>query len=221
MLRSYGPAAVAASSSLFKPLRNVNTSSLHADVPLDDIARRKKYDDLGLAPGSSSRSIPREILRLYSQEVASLSSTRQDRRFHSASAALDCATGGTANESANSSYTHCQLRQRRLELERELAALDDTSLACSELSDAGLCLWHDSRLRQDRYPLHCTRETDLSSQSSSAYNPLGAGVGLKASTTFELSQAMKWLVTVRYCMSLDLTRRDGSGQNPSSYSQIV
>lgn len=96
MLRSYGPAAVAAGSSLFRPLRNVDTNALHADVPLDQAARLKKYDDLGVA--GPSRSIPKE--RLYSQEVGY--DVRQDRRIHSASAALIGATGATASGS-----THC------------------------------------------------------------------------------------------------------------------
>lgn len=137
LLRSYGPAAVAAGSSVLKPLRNVNTASLHANVPpLDEASRRKKYDDLGVA-GASSRP-PRD--RLYSQEVRGgpaagqnpTGSGQLDRRVHSASAALLGATGGNATGSAYSSYTRAQLRQRRIELERELAALETTSDAPSE-----------------------------------------------------------------------------------------
>lgn len=132
MLRSYGPAAVAAGSSLFRPLRNVDTNSLHADAPLDDVSRRKKYDDLGIA-GPAEAALPQRE-RLYSQEMSG--NARQDRRIPSASAAISGATGATASGSAYSSYTRAQLRQRRLELERELAILENSSVAGSEGSDA-------------------------------------------------------------------------------------
>lgn len=178
MLRSYGPAAVAAGSSLFRPLRNVDTNALHADVPLDQAARRKKYDDLGVA--GPSRSIPKE--RLYSQEVGY--DVRQDRRIHSASAALIEATGATASGSAYSSYTRAQLRQRRLELERELAALENTSVAASDASDAGA-----SSARGNSDTPSTVRDRHISLPSlplpGQRTSPATTPPGLEASTTFE------------------------------------
>lgn len=182
MLRSYGPAAVAASSSLFRPLRNVNTTSLHADVPLDDIARRKKYDDLGVA--GPSKSIPRERERLYSQEVTG----RQDRRIQSASAAFVGATGASASGSAYSLYTRAQLRQRRLELERELAALENTSLAGGEASDAASAGNLSSARGKSNAP-STVRERHTSAPSlplpGQHDSPSVTPPGLEASTTFE------------------------------------
>lgn len=184
MLRSYGPASVAASSSLFRPLRNVNTNSLHANVPLDEVSRRKKYDDLGVA--GPSRSMPSEKQRLYSQEVPR--DVRQDRRIHSASAALIGATGGTASGSAYSSYTRAQLRQRRLELERELEALESTSIAGSEASDAASA----GGLTPARGNLNTPstiRERHISAPSlplpGERRSPAVTPPGLEASTTFE------------------------------------
>lgn len=182
MLRSYGPAAVAASSSLFRPLRNVNTTSLHADVPLDEASRRKKYDDLSVG-APPLRTKPRE--RLYSQEVGPI--LRQDRRIHSASAALVGATGGAASGSAYSSYTRAQLRQRRLELERELAALESTSVGTSE---AGEHLFRSDGPRSGHASTPSTvRERHISAPSlplpgqhiSSSITP----PGMEGSTTFE------------------------------------
>lgn len=184
MLRSYGPAAVAASSSLFRPLRNVNTTSLHANVPLDDVARRKKYDDLGVA--GPSRSMPRKKQRLYSQEVTS--EPRQDRRIQSASAALIGATGGVSSGSAYSSYTRAQLRQRRLELERELAALENTSIAGSEASDAASAGGLTPARGKASTP-STIRERHISAPSlplpGQRRSPAVTPPGLEASTTFE------------------------------------
>lgn len=184
MLRSYGPAAVAASSSLFRPLRNVNTTTLHADVPLDDVSRRKKYDDLGVA--GSSRAIPLERQRLYSQEVSR--DIRQDRRIHSASAALVGATGGAASASAYSSYTRAQLRQRRLELERELEALESTSVLGSEASDAASAGGLTPARSKVNTP-STIRERHISAPSlplpGERRSPAVTPPGMEASTTFE------------------------------------
>jgi len=184
MLRSYGPAAVAASSSLFRPLRGVNTNSLHADVPLDDVAQRKKYDDLGVA--GPFRSMPREKQRLYSQEV--ITSSRQDRRIQSASAALVGDTGGVSSGSAYSTYTRAQLRQRRLELERELAALENTSIAGSEASDIASAGGLTPARGKASTP-STIRERHISAPSlplpGERRSPAVTPPGLEASTTFE------------------------------------
>lgn len=128
MLRSYGPAALAAGQAMLHPLSSATANvKLNAarGQPVDaDSARRKKYDDLA-AGGSSGRLYPQEVPR-----------PAGDKRSASASAALVGATGGNSSSSIYSSYTRAQLRQRRLELERELAALEGSSSSNEENDDS-------------------------------------------------------------------------------------
>ena len=116
MLRSYGPAAIAAGHAVFRP-PSINVNQISATA-----ATLKKIDDPALS--SAKRNTVDD--RLYSQEVLRPSALLQDRRTLSATAALAGTISGTASGSAYSSYTRAQLRQRRLELERELAALESS-----------------------------------------------------------------------------------------------
>lgn len=126
MLRNYGPAALAAGHAVLHPLQSQSQSQSQSGTRtggvLNEDAKRKKYDDLA-ASGISNRTYAQEMPR------ASGVAGEGGKRAVSAAAALMGGGAGTqaqgqASSSAYSGYTRAQLRQRRLELERELASLE-------------------------------------------------------------------------------------------------
>ena len=128
MLRSYGPAAIAAGHAVFHP----PTTNVNAITAPNATARRKTVEDLARAPKLQSKSDD----RLYPQEILHRTTgLSSDRRTVSATAALAGTTNAAkASASVYSSYTRAQLRQRRLELERELASLESSGSGSASAS---------------------------------------------------------------------------------------